>query len=230
MKILVTAGATREPIDAVRYLSNLSTGATGAALAEAFVAARHQVTLLRGHGSVHAGAATDDEVFSSAQDLAIRLERRLRSGDYELVVMSAAVADFRPESAATGKISSHVEEMTLRLVRNAKILPRLKGFSPRPLLVVGFKLTAGADEKARREAIAEQFSTGGVDAIVHNDLEEIRQVARSQHLFRFYRAATAAPEATSGATALAAVILREAKNLETRPRPSAVADSAQRLG
>ena len=52
MKILVTAGATREPLDAVRYLSNVSTGATGAALAAALAARGHTVTLLRGTGAV----------------------------------------------------------------------------------------------------------------------------------------------------------------------------------
>ncbi|MGH7994919.1 MAG: phosphopantothenoylcysteine decarboxylase, partial [Opitutaceae bacterium] len=51
MKILITAGASREAIDAVRFISNVSSGRTGAALADALVALGHRVTMLRGHGS-----------------------------------------------------------------------------------------------------------------------------------------------------------------------------------
>jgi phosphopantothenoylcysteine decarboxylase/phosphopantothenate--cysteine ligase len=207
MKILVTAGATREPIDAVRFLSNVSTGATGTALADAFAAAGHEVALLRGEGGVRPARGCDEDVFTSAEDLAERLRARLATGTFDLVVMTAAVADFRPEAAVVGKISSRVDEVTLRLVRNEKILPQLKTFSPRPLVVVGFKLTVGADELARREAVARQFAAGGVDAVVHNDLEEIRAAARGEHPFWFYGAADAEPERIVGSAALAQRIL-----------------------
>ena len=69
MKVLITAGATREPIDEVRFLSNVSTGATGAALAENFARRGHEVTLLRGAGAVAPAAISDLQTFSSAEDL-----------------------------------------------------------------------------------------------------------------------------------------------------------------
>lgn len=204
MNLLVTAGATREPLDAVRFLSNVSTGATGAALAEALVARGHAVTLLRGEGATAPGAVRDLEVFTSAADLRARLQRRLAGGAHGAVLMNAAVADYRPAEVAAGKIASAADRQTLRLVRNEKILPQLKSFSPRPLVVVGFKLTVGADEAARRRAVAEQFAAGGVDAIVHNDLEEIR--ASAVHPFWLYRAADAPPQKVVGAPALAGAL------------------------
>jgi phosphopantothenate---cysteine ligase (CTP) len=202
MKILVTAGATRESLDAVRFLSNVSTGATGAALAESLRAHGHDVALLRGSGALAPAGLADAEIFSSAADLGERLRRRLLGGGFDAVVMAAAVADYRPTTTLPGKIGSTANEITVRLVRTPKILPQLKSFSPRPLTVIGFKLTVGADEASRRRAVTAQFAAGGVDAVVHNDLEEMR--AAPAHPFRLYRTAEAPPESCAGAAALAA--------------------------
>ena len=204
MNILVTAGATREPLDAVRFLSNVSTGSTGAALADALVARDHRVTLLRGESAVAPRSACEVEVFTSTEDLQARLQRRLEGGTFDAVIMCAAVADYRPGRAAAGKIGSDAAELTIRLVRNPKILPQLKSFSSRPLVVVGFKLTVGADAAARREAVSAQFAAGTVDAVVHNDLDEIR--AAAIHPFWLYRSATSAPEPVGGNAALAAAL------------------------
>jgi phosphopantothenoylcysteine decarboxylase/phosphopantothenate--cysteine ligase len=206
MNILVTAGATREPLDAVRFLSNVSTGSTGAALADALAARDHRVTLLRGESAVSPRSACEVDVFTSTEDLRARLQRRLEGGAFDAVIMCAAVADYRPDFPVNGKISSEAAELTLRLVRNPKILPQLKSFSPRPLIVVGFKLTVGADAAARRAAVAAQFAAGTVDAVVHNDLEEIR--TSPVHPFWLYRSAAAAPGQIDGTTALAEALDR----------------------
>ena len=201
MNILVTAGATREPLDAVRFLSNVSTGSTGAALADAFAARNHRVTLLRGESAVTPRSACAGEVFTSAEDLRTRVQRHLAGGTFDAAIMCAAVADYRPDFAVRGKISSDAAELVLRLVRNPKILPQLKSFSPRPLVVIGFKLTVGADAVARRAAVAAPFAAGTVDAVVHNDLAEIRTLP--VHPFWLYRSAAAALERIDGSAALA---------------------------
>lgn len=201
MNILVTAGATREPIDGVRFLSNLSTGVTAATLAASFQARGHRLGVLRGEGAAAPRDLADVEKFGSASDLGDRLRRRLATGEWEMVVMAAAVSDYRPAEVHQGKLDSAAPELVLRLVRNPKLLPRLKAFSPRPVKVVGFKLTAGADEAGRRAAVAAQFAAGGVDAVVHNDLEEIGRSA--VHPFWFYRGPDAAPVRSLGAASLA---------------------------
>jgi phosphopantothenate---cysteine ligase (CTP) len=206
MKILVTAGATREPIDAVRFLSNVSTGRTGAALAAEFIHRGHAVTLLRGEAASPGRPGGDDETFSSAADLEARLQRRLAAEKYDAIVMTAAVADYRPTEAVPGKISSDASERVLRLVRNPKILPRLKSFARAPLRVVGFKFTVEADPAVRQAAVAAQFAAGGVDTVVHNDLAEIR--GAPLHPFWLWRAPASAPERLDGVAALAAALER----------------------
>jgi phosphopantothenoylcysteine decarboxylase/phosphopantothenate--cysteine ligase len=208
MNLLVTAGATREPLDAVRFLSNVSTGATGAALADALAARSCTVALLRGENAVTPRAVRDVEIFSSADDLRDRLQRRLTAGGVDAVIMTAAVADYRPAHRAHGKLPSAPETLTLELVRNPKILPQLKAFSPRPLRVIGFKLTVGADAAARRAAVAAQFAAGGVDAVVHNDLDEIR--ATATHPFYLYRSAVAVDEASPPSMLAGTAALAEA--------------------
>jgi phosphopantothenate---cysteine ligase (CTP) len=201
MKILVTAGATREPIDAVRFLSNVSSGATGAALSNEFASRGHQVVLLHGQGAVVSERAAEREIFSSAADLQARLERRLAQENFDVVIMAAAVADYRPAKAVAGKIASAASERSLRLIRNEKILPRLKTFSPHPLRVIGFKLTVDADLEARRVAVDAQFANGGIDAVVHNDLTEIR--GSTVHPFWLWQSPDVPPRRIDGVPALA---------------------------
>src|SRR5499427_2351954 len=101
-RVVVTAGATREPIDGVRFLGNRSSGKMGAAMAEAAVARGAQVTLVAGPDTPAVPGATRVE-FETAADL----ERVL--GDLapraEVLVMAAAVADFRPRAPVAGKLS-----------------------------------------------------------------------------------------------------------------------------
>ena len=204
MKVIVTSGATREPIDSVRYLSNVSTGGTGAALADYLASSGHTVVLLRGEGSTLPKKTLETEVFASAEDLRERLARRLGDGSYRAIIMCAAVADYRPTTPVPGKLGSEAHDLTLFLTRNPKILPHLKSFSPHPLQVIGFKLTSGASEEERRRAVHAQFMTGAVDVVVHNDLEEIRR--EGLHPFWLYRAAAKTPERVDGAAGLASVL------------------------
>jgi len=190
MKVLITAGGTREPIDRVRAITNTSTGATGAALALALATLGHEIALFR---SAHAVAppptlALASQTFTNTASLEAALRKRLAVGDIDTVLMAAAVADYRPAAPVLGKIDSEAKELTLRLVRVPKLLPQLRALSPRPLRVIGFKLTVGASDSERLAAVADQFKSGAVDAVVHNDLSEIEtaQERGTPHPFRLY--------------------------------------------
>lgn len=174
MKILVTSGATREPIDAVRFLSNVSSGRTGALLADALARHGHSVTLLHGQGAELPEQVKDIEAFSSTADLQARLRRLLGAGAFGAVVHAAAVSDYRPAESGDGKLTSYAASLTLHLVPTPKLLPELKRHAaPRPLKVVGFKLTAGADDAERAQAVTKLFSGGTVDAVIHNDMDDL---------------------------------------------------------
>lgn len=195
MKVLVTAGATREPLDAVRYLSNISSGATGSAIAEFLATAGHEVTLLHGEGSVRSSATgVTCGAFGSTEQLGARLESALCQGAFDAVVHAAAVADYRPETTHAGKLGSYADALVLRLVPTPKLLPLLKGWSPTPLRVLGFKLTAGADPAGRAAGVGKLFATGGVDAVVHNDMDELGS-AGAGRTFRIYKAGDSAAAA-----------------------------------
>src|SRR5262245_50634784 len=149
MRLLVTAGGTREPVDDVRVIANTSTGRLGARIADAASAAGHEVLLLHGMLAVRpASARVRRESFDSAADLARLLDRHAPQAD--AVIHAAAVSDYVPVRAA-GKLASDLPELTLRLVRAPKLVDRLRELQPEALLVA-FKLTSGADEDGMIEA------------------------------------------------------------------------------
>ena len=183
VKVLITSGGTQEPIDAVRVITNLSTGKTGATLADLLTHWGVDVTLLHGKTATLPKEKITTKEFSTYQDLKQKMEILLQSGEFTHVVMAAAVSDYtvvdvHPEK----KMSSDSEEIQLRLKRNPKLIAKLKAMSPKPVKVVGFKLTSQADnehvEKAVQKLLADQ-----VDLVVHNDLSEI---SHQRHVFHVY--------------------------------------------
>jgi len=209
VKLLITAGGTREPIDRVRAITNTSTGTTGAALAVALTALGHSVELLRSAHTVAPNSPPENQTFTTTESLEAALRKRLGAGDIDAVLMAAAVADFRPTEPLLRKIDSEAGELTLRLVRVPKLLPQLRAMSPRPLRIIGFKLTVGASNAERLDAVAAQFHNAQVDAVVHNDLSEIEAAAAlsTPHPFRLYtRLGDEPPPLLLGPDALAEAI------------------------
>lgn len=181
LKVLITSGGTAEPIDGVRVLTNTSTGATGARLARYFQRCGHDVTLLRARTAVAADAPVREETFGTFAELETALRTRLGAGDFDAVIHAAAVGDFRIEAVrvaghvrpARGKLDSSAP-LTLELAPQPKLLAALKTWSPRPLTVVGFKLTTGATPEEGRAASGKQMQDDAADLVVWNDLAEQR--------------------------------------------------------
>ncbi|GJM21086.1 MAG: phosphopantothenate--cysteine ligase [Planctomycetota bacterium] len=168
MRVLLTAGGTREPIDDVRVIANTSSGRLGARCAEAFARAGHEVTLLHGvqaERPTSSAASLRCRSFDTSSDLAELL--REHAPQAEVVLHAAAVADYTPERA-TGKLASEAETLVLRLHRAPKLIDGLRELAPRALLV-GFKLTSGKSEP-EREQVAEALRTRArLDLVVSND-------------------------------------------------------------
>ncbi|MEK6578659.1 MAG: phosphopantothenoylcysteine decarboxylase [Bdellovibrionota bacterium] len=182
MKILITSGATREPIDTVRFISNLSTGRTGAALADFLAEAGHEVEFYAGEGSTSPSTVSSITRYSSFQNLRTQLEKRLSTGDLDYIIHAAAISDYsvtRVIGASqmpldqTVKLSSDQEILQIELSRNPKLIDSLARFSPTPLGIVAFKLTDTKDERARKAAVVKLFATRGVTHVVHNDLSNL---------------------------------------------------------
>lgn len=166
MKILITAGPTYEPIDPVRFIGNRSTGRMGAALAQAAVDLGHDVTLILGPVTApmpaHAKIRRVD-IFSSRDLLAAVLKE---FPTHDLLIMAAAVADFRPKTAHAGKI---VRGGTLSIELEAtEDIAAAAGEIKRPhQRTIGFSLVSRDDLDRSRQKIARK----NLDLIVHNPLE-----------------------------------------------------------
>lgn len=169
-RVLITAGATSEPIDAVRVISNGSTGATGAALATHFSACGHAVTLLRSRYAARPSCPCAEVEFSTFAELDHALDALLGESSFDAVIHAAAVGDFGVSPRA-GKLASD-RPLTLRLRPRPKLLPTLQSRSATPLRIVAFKLTAGADSRAVADSVRPLFAAPGVELVVHNDLHE----------------------------------------------------------
>ncbi len=164
MKILITAGPTREPIDPVRFLSNRSSGKMGYALAEAALNAGHEVVLVSGpvtltppEGAEIVQAETAREMFDAV---------RLRILEADVAIFCAAVSDYRPEQSAPEKIKKTEDELVLTLVKNPDILGTCRSGFGFTGTLVGF---AAETENVESNAL-EKLRRKGCDFLVANDV------------------------------------------------------------
>lgn len=170
MKVLITAGGTREPIDSVRSITNASTGATGAAIADAFARLGHSVLYLHSIGAVRPTQPCECMTFDTFEEFADLLEGAVRGFDPDLIVQAAAVSDYRVADRATHKLETQ-GDLTLRLSANPKLIDHLRAWSPRPteVRIIGFKLVDGLDSASAEARARDTLKRAQVDAVVLND-------------------------------------------------------------
>lgn len=169
-RMLITAGPTHEPIDAVRFLGNRSSGRMGIALAQAASAAGHRVVLLLGP----TGVSFDDSSvrvirFRTAEDLRELLAQETPRAD--IVVMAAAVADYRPKPLAEisgGKFRRSDRPAVLELEPTPDLLAEVSRRRHPGQRLIGFALEPRAEMIASARAKLERK---GVDLVVANPLE-----------------------------------------------------------
>lgn len=170
-KVLISAGGTREPLDPVRFLGNSSTGTQGVALAEAARDRGADVVLIAANLEVPAPVGVRVVTVTTAREM---LEAAGREAvDADLVVMAAAVADYRPVTVATTKLKKDVlgDEVTLELVRNPDVLAALAAGRPRPSqVVVGFAAETEDDTERRLALGREKIARKGADFLVLNEV------------------------------------------------------------
>jgi phosphopantothenoylcysteine decarboxylase / phosphopantothenate---cysteine ligase len=164
VKFVVTAGPTREPIDPVRYLSNRSSGKMGYAIAAAALASGHDVILISGPVNLAppAGAKLVNVITSDEMHAAVHEAVR----DCDVLVMSAAVSDYKPAGVAKTKIKKRDENFSLDLIPARDILkslPRSRNF-----FVVGFAAETNDVEEHARSKLAVK----NCDMMVANDVSD----------------------------------------------------------
>jgi phosphopantothenoylcysteine decarboxylase/phosphopantothenate--cysteine ligase len=168
LDVLVTAGGTREPIDAVRFVGNRSSGRMGFALAEAAAARGATVTVIAANVALPRRAGIDYIDVTTAAELAEAAERSFARAD--VLLMAAAVADYRPAEPHEGKLKKEAAgELNLQLVRTTDVLSALADARRPGQVLVGFAAEHGDGALAYARGKLERK---GLDAVVLNDVSD----------------------------------------------------------
>jgi phosphopantothenoylcysteine decarboxylase/phosphopantothenate--cysteine ligase len=150
LKVVITAGPTREPIDPVRYITNRSSGKMGFAVATAAREAGADVVLVSGPVSLPTPASVRRVDVETAEEMYRKVHDEIAGAD--IFIACAAVADYRPYSAAEQKIKRTASELDLKLVRSPDTLASVAAL-PRPPFTVGFAAETNDVAKHAREKL-----------------------------------------------------------------------------
>ena len=165
MRMLVTAGPTREHIDPVRFISNRSTGKMGFAIAQCAAGRGHEVTLVAGPVALATPPGVRRGDVTSARDMLAAVEAHLPA--CEALVMCAAVADFRPRQASAVKLKKRGLAPVLALEANPDILATVRD-RKEGRIFVGFAAETGDPRPEGRRKLTEK----GLDLLVANDVSQ----------------------------------------------------------
>jgi len=167
-RVLVTAGGTREPIDPVRFIGNRSSGRMGVALAEAAARRGADVTLIAANVALPVSGGIERIDVASAGELEIASREAFAGAD--VLLMAAAVADFRPADPEDAKLArERPGGLSLELEPTADILAGLAGARRDGQILIGFAAEHGGDFVTRAR---EKLERKGIDAVVVNDVSD----------------------------------------------------------
>ncbi|MGN0983505.1 MAG: bifunctional phosphopantothenoylcysteine decarboxylase/phosphopantothenate--cysteine ligase CoaBC [Gemmiger sp.] len=164
-KVVVSAGATQEPMDPVRYITNHSTGKMGYAVARACMLRGADVTLLTANTGLPPVPFVKTVPFTTAADLFAAVKEHAMDAD--ALVMAAAVADYRPASIADDKIKKQDGDMSIPLERTDDILAWMGAHKPEKLVVCGFSM----ETRDLIENSTAKLNKKKMDMIVANNLK-----------------------------------------------------------
>lgn len=168
-RVLISAGGTREPLDPVRYLGNRSSGKQGLALARVAAARGAEVTVVAANVDAPSPSGARGIAVSTAEQLRTEMLHEAKHAD--VVVMAAAVADFRPTLVSEGKIKkANGDPDPVALTRNPDILRELVANRPAGQLIVGFAAETGDRQASVLDYGAAKLADKGVDLLVVNQV------------------------------------------------------------
>lgn len=202
--VTISAGGTREPLDPVRFLGNRSSGKQGVALAVAALNAGATVRLIAAHMDVPAPPGVELVEVETALQLREAVLRAAAASD--VVIMSAAVADFRPSAVSDTKIKKRddTEDPVITLVRNPDILKEVvevRNSSSRSQLIVGFAAETGDADGDVLEYANAKLQRKGCDLLVVNHVGDGKVFGRENNSVVILSRAGSEPQSASGSKA-----------------------------
>lgn len=169
-QVLITAGPTQGPIDAVRYVSSTSSGSLGSEIADLLYLSGCEVHVLLGKGSSRTPMFAPIDWIQTPNELRVAVEKEAPNAD--IIIFAAAVLDYVPKDPKAVKTPSGLSEWTIELKQTPKIINLVKQLSPKSILV-GFKLLVGVSDQALLEEGKNRLQN--VDILVANDLRKVSE-------------------------------------------------------
>ncbi len=177
MKVLITSGGCKVPIDDVRHIGNFSSGRYGRELAEVFLDAGHEVIFFMESGSQQPNSNLRGERYTNITKVSYKyydeyllVKDLIKREQPDIIISAAAISDYIVNKTE-GKISSNEDEIIITLKKSEKVLNSFKELAPTST-IIGFKLLVSPSEEEKYNAIKKQFDY--VDHVVYNDLTELR--------------------------------------------------------
>jgi len=181
-KILITSGGTKEKIDNVRFITNLSTGKTGSNLACDLYLNGHDVTLIKSKESVQPELKINTLEYDDFLDLKELVKSELSDNSYDAIFHLAAISDYSPyklvieneniELPSDGKINSSHESISINFKRNDKIINRIKSWSTnKDIKLIGFKFLIEHSFHEKGNIIKKLFSDSDAEYLVFNSFD-----------------------------------------------------------
>jgi phosphopantothenoylcysteine synthetase/decarboxylase len=188
--ILITSGSTRGYLDAVRYITNTSTGKLGCEIALEAMKQGAVVTFIHGADSLFPVTRDHKEIKPSQlklieietnDDLITVLREKLKSRRFDAIVHAMAVADYVPARAKPNKTPSNKDEWMLKLVKTSKVITIIRDIWPEALLV-GFKLEVNRTKEDLIKIARKLLKKSGSDLVVANDKKNISRNSHTAYM------------------------------------------------
>lgn len=185
MKILITSGGTKIPIDLVRSITNMSRGTFGSKICDMFYKTTPidtEITFMYAKDSrmpelfqtmgpaIKPVRTIEYKTFDDYRNVVIRL---LSEEKFDIICLAAAVSDYGVEQVFNGKYRSRDDEMVIKLVKLPKVISDVRRLNPDAMLC-GFKLLVNSSDDELRAAMNRQFEENSIDICVGNDLRDIK--------------------------------------------------------
>lgn len=195
ISVLITSGGTKENIDDIRFIANMSTGKTGASIANYLISDGFDVAFLHAKDSVIPEMDCTKIEYVNFNDLNNELALQLSQNNFDAVIHLAAVSDYSVSEIKlsnenyalplTKKIKSDEETIEIKLKKNFKIIERIKSYSVnKNIILIGFKLVSGNSESEKMSSVNSLFDSADADFIVLNDFSNRSQSVQSN--FRIF--------------------------------------------
>ena len=183
LKVLVTAGGTKENIDGIRYITNLSTGKTASSIAQYFINNGHKLTYLHSPEAKQPNGIFEEAEFNNFASLDEKLNNLIKENEFDVIIHNAAISDFTPYQIESGKnkielpsnikVSSSEDEIAIRFKANPKLINKIKSNSKnKDVKLIAFKFTNESKLEKRIEQAHKLLSDSQSDLIVLNDYSD----------------------------------------------------------